>query len=76
TVDGIEYGLKYALRAVPHVTQLRRVPAGVGVGYGQKYVTAKPTTIGLIPVGYADGVPRSLGGVDNSDIEVGTLFAF
>ncbi|MEO6505919.1 MAG: alanine racemase [Terrimesophilobacter sp.] len=63
TVDGMSYGLKYALRAVSHVTQLRRVPAGVGVGYGQKFVTERPTTLGLIPVGYADGVPRSLGGV-------------
>ncbi|HEY9478308.1 MAG TPA: alanine racemase C-terminal domain-containing protein, partial [Microbacteriaceae bacterium] len=63
TVDGINYGLKYALRAVSHVTQLRRVPAGVGVGYGKKYITHRPSTLGLIPVGYADGVPRSLGGV-------------
>ena len=70
TVDGINYGLKYALRAVSHVTQLRRVPAGVGVGYGQKYVTPRPATLGLIPVGYADGVPRSLGGV--GEIVLGT----
>ena len=49
TVDGINYGLRYALRAVSHVTQLRRVPAGVGVGYGQKYVTRRPTTLGLHP---------------------------
>jgi alanine racemase len=70
TVDGVNYGLKYALRAVSHVTQLRRVPAGVGVGYGQTYVTRRPTTLGLIPVGYADGVPRSLGGV--GEIVLGT----
>jgi alanine racemase len=62
TVDGTSYGLRYALRAVSHVTQLRRVPAGAKVGYGETFVTGRETTLGLIPVGYADGVPRSLGG--------------
>lgn len=62
TVDGVSYGLRYALRAVSHVTQLRRVAAGAKVGYGEMYVTGRETTLGLIPVGYADGVPRSLGG--------------
>jgi alanine racemase len=63
TVDDRSYGLRWALRAVSHVTQLRRVPAGAAVGYGQTYVTDRATTLGLIPVGYADGVPRSLSGV-------------
>src|SRR6185312_16441296 len=44
------------------VTQLRRIRAGAGVGYDHRFVTARDTTIVLLPVGYADGVPRVLGG--------------
>lgn len=38
--------------------QVKRVPAGTGVSYNHRYVTAKETTLGLVPLGYADGVPR------------------
>ncbi len=63
TVDGQDHGLEPALRLVTRITQLRRVPAGTGVGYNHRYVTARETTIVLLPVGYADGVPRLLGGL-------------
>jgi alanine racemase len=39
---------------------IRDVPAGSGVGYGQTWTSAKPTRLGLISIGYADGYPRSL----------------
>jgi alanine racemase len=51
-----------ALRLTAPVVQVRRVGAGVGVGYGHTYVTARPTTLGLLPVGYADGLPRAASG--------------
>lgn len=35
------------------------MPAGQGVSYGLSYVTDRPTTLALVPLGYADGVPRS-----------------
>jgi alanine racemase len=38
--------------------QVKRVPAGSGVSYNHRYVTARETTLGLLPLGYADGVPR------------------
>lgn len=38
--------------------QVKRVPAGTGVSYNHRYVTPKETTLGLVPLGYADGVPR------------------
>jgi alanine racemase len=63
TVDGESHGLEPALRLLTRVTQLRRVPAGTGVGYGHRYSPARETTLVLLPVGYADGVPRSLGGL-------------
>ncbi len=40
------------------VAQARRVPAGTPVGYGGTFVTARPSTIGVLPLGYADGYHR------------------
>lgn len=36
----------------------RRVAAGAGVSYGHTWIADRPTTLGLVPLGYADGVPR------------------
>ncbi|MGH1563568.1 alanine racemase [Mumia sp. DW29H23] len=38
---------------------VRRVPPGTGVSYGHTYVTKRETTLGLIPVGYGDGLLRA-----------------
>jgi alanine racemase len=40
------------------VSHCKDVPAGQGVSYGLNYRTAGTSTLGLIPLGYADGVPR------------------
>lgn len=45
------------LRATVALT--KRVPAGQGVSYGLTYRTTAPTTLALIPLGYADGIPRA-----------------
>ena len=37
------------------------MPAGSGVSYGHTYFTERETTLALVPVGYADGVPRAAG---------------
>lgn len=47
------------LRATVALT--KRVPAGQGVSYGLTYRTAAETTLALIPLGYADGIPRAAG---------------
>lgn len=62
TVEGRSHGLEYAIRLVSRIIQLRRVPPGAGVGYGHEFVTTHETTLALIPIGYADGVLRALGG--------------
>ncbi|MBV9486703.1 MAG: alanine racemase, partial [Frankiaceae bacterium] len=36
------------------------VPGGHGVSYGHRYTTEEETTLALVPLGYADGVPRHL----------------
>ncbi|MHA7272231.1 alanine racemase [Arthrobacter sp. TMT4-20] len=51
-------GLRPAMRFVTSVANCKEVPAGQGVSYGLSYRTTQPTTLALIPVGYADGVPR------------------
>ena len=56
------YGLRPAMTATAHVTQVKRVPAGEGVSYGYMHRTAAETTLALIPVGYAEGLPRDASG--------------
>ncbi|MET3804820.1 alanine racemase [Nakamurella sp. UYEF19] len=43
------------------VALTKRVPAGHGVSYGLRYRTATETTLALVPLGYADGIPRTAG---------------
>ena len=45
------------LRATVALT--KRVPAGFGVSYGLTYRTTAETTLALVPLGYADGIPRA-----------------
>ena len=55
------YGLRPAMTLAADVVLVKRVPAGSGVSYGHTYTTEKETTLGLVPLGYADGVPRAGG---------------
>jgi alanine racemase len=55
------YGLRPAMTFRTRVALVKRVPAGEGVSYGHEWVTSRETTLALLPVGYADGVPRRLG---------------
>jgi alanine racemase len=45
------------------VALTKRVPAGTGVSYLHRHVTSGETTLALVPLGYADGVPRAAGGL-------------
>jgi alanine racemase len=53
-----DLGLKPVMTFSTVVSHCKEVPAGQGVSYGFAYRTQKATTLGLIPVGYGDGVPR------------------
>lgn len=44
------------------VAQIRTIPAGAPISYGRTYVTDGARKIAVIPVGYADGLPRLLSG--------------
>jgi alanine racemase len=54
--------LRPAMTLRARLAMVKRVPAGTGVSYGHRYVTSRDTTLGLLPIGYADGVPRSATG--------------
>ena len=51
-------GLRPAMTLRAEVALVKRVPAGQGVSYAHRYTTTRETTLALIPLGYADGVPR------------------
>lgn len=53
------HGLRPAMSLRATVALTKRVPAGHGVSYGFTYRTTAGTTLALIPIGYADGVPRA-----------------
>ena len=53
-----DLGLTPAMTLQSHVALTKRVPAGHGVSYGHRYTTASETTLALVPLGYADGIPR------------------
>ncbi len=57
-----DFGLREAMRVTARLAVVKRAPAGQGVSYGHEYVTPHDTVLGLVPLGYADGVPRSAGG--------------
>ncbi len=53
--------LRPALRLRSRVSFINPVPAGEGVSYGWHRIVDRPTSVAVVPVGYADGVPRNLG---------------
>lgn len=49
-----------SLSLLTRLEVVKDLPRGHGIGYGRTFVTERPTRMGLIPIGYADGYPRSL----------------
>jgi alanine racemase len=54
--------LRPAMSLVSEVSLVKPVRAGEGISYGQRHVFATDTVVAVVPVGYADGVPRALSG--------------
>lgn len=52
------FALTPAMTLRAAAASVKRVAAGEGVSYGHEYVTPRETTLVLVPLGYADGVPR------------------
>jgi alanine racemase len=61
-IPGRAHGLRPAMTLRGRVLQHRRATAGQGVSYGHDYVTDRDTTLALVPLGFADGLPRAASG--------------
>jgi alanine racemase len=59
--DPAHFGLREAMRVTARLTLVKRARAGQGVSYGHEYTTDRDTVLGLLPMGYADGIPRHAG---------------
>ncbi|GHJ34989.1 alanine racemase [Streptomyces sp. TS71-3] len=57
-----DFGLRPAMRLSASMVLVKQVPGGHGVSYGHTYVTPGETTLGLVPLGYGDGIPRHASG--------------
>ena len=55
--------LRPAMTVRTRLIQVKQVAAGAGVSYGHRYITPGPSTLGLVPLGYAEGVPRGASGL-------------
>jgi alanine racemase len=54
-----ELGLRPVMTLTARVALAKRVPAGHGVSYLHRYTTERETTLAVVPMGYADGLPRA-----------------
>ncbi len=54
--------LKPAMKLVARVAFLKKIPAGVSIGYGREFVAERDSLIATLPIGYADGYIRAYKG--------------
>jgi alanine racemase len=62
--DPADDGLEPVLSWRSALGQVRRLEAGESTGYGRRFVAERPTWIGIVPVGYADGFRRDMTGTE------------
>jgi alanine racemase len=67
--DAARLGLVPAMTLRTRVAAVRRVPAGAGVSYNHTWRAERPTTLALVPLGYADGIPRAAS--NRAEVELG-----
>jgi alanine racemase len=67
--DPAERGLAPALSLRSYVADVKRFQPGASAGYGQRWVASEETCVGVIPLGYGDGVRRGLS--SNAEVLVG-----
>jgi alanine racemase len=48
------------LRWISRIVHVRDLPKGMSIGYQRTFVTQRPTRLGIVPVGHADGYPVAL----------------
>ncbi|MBR2207216.1 MAG: alanine racemase [Synergistaceae bacterium] len=63
TVKGNEdsdVGLKPVMKVKSRITAVRKLPAGATISYGRTFELKRDSFIAVLPIGYADGLPRTL----------------
>lgn len=55
-----EINLKPVLAWKTRLRQIKTVPKGTGIGYGSTMIAKRPLRIGIVPIGYSDGLDRRL----------------
>jgi alanine racemase len=63
-----ELGLRPAMTARASLAMVKQVETGGSVSYGRTWTADHPTTLGLVPAGYADGLPRV--GSNRAEVQV------
>jgi len=63
-VSGRPGPMRPVVKLAARIAQIRDIAAGDAVGYGGAYRAPGPRRIATLPVGYADGYARALGGTD------------
>jgi alanine racemase len=58
--DNGQLGLRPCMRLVTTVSTIKHYEAGTSVSYGRHFVTGRHTRMGVLAIGYADGLPRIL----------------
>jgi alanine racemase len=67
--SGRDLGLRPVMTLRAPVVAVKRVPAGHGISYGLTYRTGAESTLALVPLGYADGIPRIASG--RAEVSIG-----
>ncbi len=57
--DKLHKNLKLAMTVKSYIIQLKDIEKGQGIGYDWKYITPKKMRVAVLPIGYADIIPRS-----------------
>ncbi len=60
------FGLRPAMTLQARLVTVKHVEAGQGVSYAHRYVTPQATQLGIVPLGYGDGIPRHASGGDDA----------
>lgn len=57
-----DLGLRPAMRLESELVNIKPIRAGQGVSYNHRYIASEDTTVGIVPIGYADGIHRTASG--------------
>ena len=59
-ISSEELGLIPAMTLSAKIIAVQEIAPGEAVGYGSRWIAKRPTRVGIVACGYADGYPRSM----------------